>query len=131
MARGRGRRPCVRVAGLCRVRQEQYPGAWRRGLYLGITVPPVLPPRKRSEPVARVACLLAGPANPAAARPRREEQHQGRPSMNFDDTASEAAFRRDVRAWIDANAPVHLAPELANASFGHRGTDSQDPLAAS
>jgi alkylation response protein AidB-like acyl-CoA dehydrogenase len=51
--------------------------------------------------------------------------------MNFDDTASEAAFRRDVRAWIDANAPVHLAPELANASFGHSGVVSEDPLAAS
>jgi alkylation response protein AidB-like acyl-CoA dehydrogenase len=51
--------------------------------------------------------------------------------MNFEDTDSEAAFRRDVRAWIDANAPVHLAAELANASFGHSGVVSEDPIAAS
>ena len=25
--------------------------------------------------------------------------------MNFDDTPEEAAFRAEVRAWIDANAP--------------------------
>jgi acyl-CoA dehydrogenase len=28
--------------------------------------------------------------------------------MNFDDTPEEAAFRSQVRAWIDANAPKHL-----------------------
>src|SRR5580698_9297936 len=38
--------------------------------------------------------------------------------MNFDDTPEEAAFRQDVRAWIDANAPKHLAEPLANAGFG-------------
>ncbi len=51
--------------------------------------------------------------------------------MNFDDTPSEAAFRHQVRAWIDANAPVHLAPELRNASFGHSGVESEDPIQAS
>ena len=30
--------------------------------------------------------------------------------MNFDDTPEEAAFRAEVRAWIDANAPKELRP---------------------
>ena len=51
--------------------------------------------------------------------------------MNFDDTPAEAAFRRKIRAWIDANAPVHLAPELAKASFGNVVLDSEDPIQAS
>jgi alkylation response protein AidB-like acyl-CoA dehydrogenase len=38
--------------------------------------------------------------------------------MNFDDTPEEAAFRAEVRAWIDANAPKHLHEALANAGFG-------------
>jgi alkylation response protein AidB-like acyl-CoA dehydrogenase len=38
--------------------------------------------------------------------------------MNFDDTPEEAAFRSEVRAWIDANAPRHLHDALANAGFG-------------
>src|SRR5580698_2045878 len=38
--------------------------------------------------------------------------------MNFDDTPEEAAFRAEVRAWIDANAPKHLREPLANAGFG-------------
>ena len=38
--------------------------------------------------------------------------------MNFDDTPEEAAFRSEVRAWINANAPKHLREPLANAGFG-------------
>jgi acyl-CoA dehydrogenase len=38
--------------------------------------------------------------------------------MNFDDTPEEAAFRSQVRAWIDANAPKHLREPLSNAGFG-------------
>ena len=38
--------------------------------------------------------------------------------MNFDDTPEEAAFRSEVRAWIDANAPKHLREPLSNAGFG-------------
>jgi alkylation response protein AidB-like acyl-CoA dehydrogenase len=51
--------------------------------------------------------------------------------MNFDDTPAEAEFRRQVRAWIDANAPVHLTPELSKASFGYSGVESEDPIRAS
>ena len=51
--------------------------------------------------------------------------------MNFDDTPEEAAFRAEVRAWIDANAPHHLHDELANAGFGSGGITSEDPMAAS
>jgi alkylation response protein AidB-like acyl-CoA dehydrogenase len=51
--------------------------------------------------------------------------------VNFDDTPAEAAFRREVREWIDANGPVHLAPELRKASFGHSGVQSEDPIQAS
>jgi acyl-CoA dehydrogenase len=51
--------------------------------------------------------------------------------MNFDDTPEEAAFRAEVRAWIDANAPKDLQPELATAGFGSGGVKSVDPMAAS
>src|SRR5512140_3747426 len=51
--------------------------------------------------------------------------------MDFDDTPQEAAFRAEVRAWIDANAPKHLEAELKRAGFGSSGVESEDPLAAS
>ncbi|MDR3507577.1 MAG: acyl-CoA dehydrogenase [Caulobacteraceae bacterium] len=38
--------------------------------------------------------------------------------MNFDDTPEEAAFRQEVRTWIQANAPHHLKEALSNAGFG-------------
>src|ERR1700677_670554 len=50
--------------------------------------------------------------------------------MNFDDTPEEAAFRAEVRAWIDANAPRRLHAELAVAGFGSDGIKSGDPIAA-
>ena len=37
--------------------------------------------------------------------------------MNFDDTPEEAAFRQEVRAWIAANAPKHLAEPLSTAGL--------------
>jgi alkylation response protein AidB-like acyl-CoA dehydrogenase len=52
--------------------------------------------------------------------------------MNFDDTAEEAAFRATVRAWIAANAPHPLEPELKRSrGLGGLRLDSGDPLAAS
>lgn len=50
--------------------------------------------------------------------------------MDFKDTPEEAAFRAEVRAWIDANAPKHLEDELRRASFGSNGIVSEDPIAA-
>lgn len=50
--------------------------------------------------------------------------------MDFKDTPEEAAFRAEVRAWIDANAPRHLEDELKRASFGSNGIVSEDPIAA-
>jgi alkylation response protein AidB-like acyl-CoA dehydrogenase len=50
--------------------------------------------------------------------------------MNFDDTPEEAAFRAKVRAWLDANAPKHLEPELRKAGFASAGVTSEDPVAA-
>ena len=50
--------------------------------------------------------------------------------MNFDDTPEEAAFRAKVRAWLDANTPKHLEPELQRAGFASNGVVSEDPLAA-
>jgi alkylation response protein AidB-like acyl-CoA dehydrogenase len=50
--------------------------------------------------------------------------------MDFEDTAEEAAFRSEVRAWIQANAPKHLEDELRRASFGSNGVVSEDPIAA-
>ena len=50
--------------------------------------------------------------------------------MDFEDTPTEAAFRKEVRAWINANAPKHLEDELKRASFGSNGVASEDPIAA-
>lgn len=50
--------------------------------------------------------------------------------MDFEDTAEEAAFRAEARAWIEANAPKHLAPELKRASFASIAVESEDPLQA-
>jgi len=50
--------------------------------------------------------------------------------MDFEDTPAEAAFREEVRAWINANAPKHLEDELRRASFGSNGVSSEDPIAA-
>ncbi len=51
--------------------------------------------------------------------------------MNFDDTPEEARFRQEVRTWLAANAPKHLAPELANSSFGNVALRSVDIVEAS
>ena len=51
--------------------------------------------------------------------------------MNFDDTPEEAAFRSEVKAWIAANAPKHLQPELRKAGFASSGISSEDPMQAS
>jgi alkylation response protein AidB-like acyl-CoA dehydrogenase len=50
--------------------------------------------------------------------------------MDFDDTPAEAAFRAEARAWLDANAPKHLEPELRRATVASKGVTSEDPLAA-
>jgi alkylation response protein AidB-like acyl-CoA dehydrogenase len=50
--------------------------------------------------------------------------------MNFDDTPEEAAFRAKARAWLSANAPRHLEPELQKAGFDSVGVTSEDPLLA-
>ena len=38
--------------------------------------------------------------------------------MDFSDNREEAAFRREARAWIDANAPTELLPQLQASTFG-------------
>jgi acyl-CoA dehydrogenase len=50
--------------------------------------------------------------------------------MDFEDTPQEAAFRKEVRSWLSANAPKHLEPELKRAGFASMGVESEDPLAA-
>ena len=49
--------------------------------------------------------------------------------MNFDDTPEEAAFRTQVRAWIDANAPKELRAELETAGFAGVSLSDVDPMA--
>ena len=49
--------------------------------------------------------------------------------MNFDDTPEEAAFRAEVRAWIDANAPKQLRAELETAGFAGVTLSDVDPMA--
>ncbi|MFK7914749.1 MAG: acyl-CoA dehydrogenase [Pseudomonadales bacterium] len=50
--------------------------------------------------------------------------------MDFNDTPAEAAFRSEVRAWIDANAPSHLFDALSSSTFGGLNTGDEDPLEA-
>ena len=50
--------------------------------------------------------------------------------MNFDDTPQEAAFRAEVRAWIDANAPKELLGDLETAGFASLTLNGVDPMAA-
>ena len=50
--------------------------------------------------------------------------------MDFEDTPEEAAFRAQVRSWIDANAPKHLEDQLKRANFGDMGVTSEDPIQA-
>ena len=49
--------------------------------------------------------------------------------MNFDDTPEEAAFRTQVRACIDANAPKELRAELETAGFAGVSLSDVDPMA--
>ena len=51
--------------------------------------------------------------------------------MNFDDTPQEAAFRAEARAWIDANAPKHLEPELSQPTVGRIKLKGSDILTES
>ncbi len=48
--------------------------------------------------------------------------------MDFNDTPHEAEFRREVRSWIDANAPKEIEHELNQSSFGNSGLKSGDPI---
>ena len=48
--------------------------------------------------------------------------------MDFSDTTTEAAFRQEVRQWIDTHAPKHLADALAGSSFGSTQTGEFDSL---
>jgi acyl-CoA dehydrogenase len=50
--------------------------------------------------------------------------------MNFDDTLEEAAFRREARAWLDANAPKELELELRNAGFAQTAFKGIDFMSA-
>ena len=50
--------------------------------------------------------------------------------MDFNDTPEEAAFRAEVREWIAANAPSHLAEPLSSSTFGGTNTGDEDPLEA-
>jgi alkylation response protein AidB-like acyl-CoA dehydrogenase len=49
--------------------------------------------------------------------------------MNFDDTPQEAAFRAEVRGWIDANAPKELRAELETSGFAGVSLSDVDPMA--
>ena len=51
--------------------------------------------------------------------------------MNFDDTPQEAAFRAEVRAWIQAHAPTEHRAELELAGYGQPPLRSGDVVAAS
>ena len=51
--------------------------------------------------------------------------------MNFDDTPQEAKFRAEARAWIDANAPKNLEPELSQPTVGRIRLKGSDILVES
>jgi alkylation response protein AidB-like acyl-CoA dehydrogenase len=50
--------------------------------------------------------------------------------MNFEDTPQEAAYRAEARAWIAANAPKDLLPELKQAGYGQLSLRGQDVVQA-
>jgi acyl-CoA dehydrogenase len=52
-------------------------------------------------------------------------------AMNFDDTPQEAAFRRQVRDWLDANAPKQLAQAIQSSTFGHSPAEFDSFIAQS
>ena len=51
--------------------------------------------------------------------------------MNFDDSIEEAAFRQEVRAWLDANAPKELRQDLEEAPYGRLQLKTADAITAS
>ena len=51
--------------------------------------------------------------------------------MNFDDTPTEAAFRAEARAWIEANAPREFEDDLRASPFGRVVLKTGDIIAAS
>ncbi|WP_315837238.1 acyl-CoA dehydrogenase [Bradyrhizobium prioriisuperbiae] len=51
--------------------------------------------------------------------------------MNFDDTPQEAAFRKQARDWIAANAPKELEAELSRPSIGRIKLDHGNIVDAS
>ena len=51
--------------------------------------------------------------------------------MNFDDTPAEAAFRAEVRAWLDANAPIDLRPKLQSLGYGDAALETPQMIAHS
>jgi len=48
--------------------------------------------------------------------------------MDFSDSPEEAAFRAEVRAFIDANAPHYLQEDLERSGFGNTNTGDYDGL---
>ncbi|MEM7000152.1 MAG: acyl-CoA dehydrogenase [Pseudomonadota bacterium] len=48
--------------------------------------------------------------------------------MDFSDNTQEAAFRAEVRAFIDANAPRYLDEHLMRSGFGNTNTGPYDTL---
>ena len=70
IAGSRRRRAHQRDAGVPALRQEQHPGSWRHGFYLGVRLPHVLPPRQRHSARARQPVVLGRRAD----RPDAEEE---------------------------------------------------------
>jgi acyl-CoA dehydrogenase len=50
--------------------------------------------------------------------------------MNFNDTPQEAAFRAEVRSWVQANAPKHLHELLKSTGLGQQALPGNEQLAA-
>jgi alkylation response protein AidB-like acyl-CoA dehydrogenase len=48
--------------------------------------------------------------------------------MDFDDTPQEAAFRAEVRAWLDANAPRHRDAEVQKAQISPNDIVAEEML---
>ncbi len=48
--------------------------------------------------------------------------------MDLNDTPEQAAFRREVRAWIDENAPHELLPKLKQSGYGRSAFEGDEYL---
>src|SRR5690606_29733117 len=119
---GAGGRQRSLLAGL----EREHPDAWRHGLHLGAGLPPLLSARQPPRPADRQPSRLEGKADRAPRDAQRRLNRQ-ETQMDFNDTPEEAAFRKEVRAFLDS-AAERKTPEKHSFAVPY-GADNLVPIA--